>query len=96
MAAARPASLAAAARQPRARGTERSASRNPPAADTAALKGARGRRRPEGAQTDEYQHTGPNQVKSAAGAVQLCAIKDTRWSDFCCHANQTLWDPSPL
>lgn len=71
-------------------GTERIASRNPPAVDTAAPKGDHGCRRPEGARTDEYQHTGPNQVKSAAGAVQLCAIKDTRWSDLCCHTNQTL------
>lgn len=92
MAAAQRASLGAAAgaRRPRARGTEWSASRNPPAADTAALIGARGRHHPEGAHTDEHQHTGPNQVKSAAGAVQLCAIKDTGWSDLCCHTNQTL------
>lgn len=73
------ASLGAAAGQRRQRGKEtgRLASRNPPAADAVVLIDAHGRHHPEGGQTDDYQHTGPNGGKSAAGGVQLFAIKDT-------------------
>lgn len=67
----------AAERRQRAKETGTLASHNPPAADTAALSDARGRHRPEGGQTDDYQHAAPNQGKSAAGVVQLFAIKDT-------------------
>lgn len=72
-------SLGAAAgeRPRRAKEIGRLASRNPPAADTVVLIDAHGHRHPEGGQTDDYQYTGPNESKSAAGGVQLCAIKDT-------------------
>lgn len=67
---------AVAAERPRgATGTERPSSRNPPADDTVALIAAHGRRRPEGGQTHDFQCA--DEVKSATGGVQLCAIKDT-------------------
>lgn len=68
----------AAERLRRVTGTERPASRNPPADDTVALIAAHGPRRPEGGQTHDFQCA--DEVKSATGGVQLCAIKDTWWS----------------
>lgn len=81
---ARRASLGAAAGERRRRGKEtgRLASRNRPAADTAARTDAHEHRHPEGGQTRDYQYTGPNEVKSAAGGVQSLDVRYGCWVAF--------------
>lgn len=60
---------AAGERQQRGKETGRLSSRNPPAADTAALTDAREHRHPGEEHTHDYHHS--NEVNSAAGGVHV-------------------------